>query len=62
LTIALDGQVIESATIQSEIDGQGQITGLGSLDAAHTLAAQLKSGPLPLQLTEVSAELVTPAK
>ncbi len=62
LTIALDGIVIESATIQSEIDGQAQITGLANLTVAHTLAAQLKSGPLPLQLSLDSAEQVKPPK
>ncbi len=55
LTIIVDNQVINSATIQSEIDGQGQITGLGSLAAAQNLATEMKYGalPLPLTITEV---------
>jgi preprotein translocase subunit SecD len=61
LTVALDGKVIESATIQSEIDGQGQITGLESLEQAQTLAALLKSRPLPQLRKVVSAERVKPA-
>jgi hypothetical protein len=47
LTIALDGTVIESATIQSEIDGNGQITGFASAARARQVAVLLKSGPLP---------------
>src|SRR5262249_44207394 len=35
LTVILDNQVIESATIQSEIDGNGQITGLQSITDAQ---------------------------
>ncbi len=50
LTITLDGTVIESATIQSEIDGQGQITGIGTITNAQNLATQLKYGALPLPL------------
>ena len=42
LTITLDDTVIESATIQSEIDGTGQITGLQSTTDAQSLATQLK--------------------
>jgi preprotein translocase subunit SecD len=55
LTTVVDGQVINSATIQSEIDGQGQITGMGSLTAAQQLATEMKYGalPLPLTITEV---------
>lgn len=56
LTITLDGKVIESATIQSEIDGQGQITGIGSITAAQDLATQLKYGALPLPLAVVSEQ------
>lgn len=56
LTVTLDGVVIESATIQSEIDGQGQITGIGSITAAQDLATQLKYGALPLPLAVVSEQ------
>lgn len=58
LTVTLDGKVIESAVIQSEIAGLVQINGLPSLAVAQTLAAELKSAPLPAPVTLVSANLV----
>jgi preprotein translocase subunit SecD len=60
LTLALDGKVIESATIQSEIAGQGQITGLANMHDTQALVAQLKYHPLPLAVTATHVELVTP--
>jgi virginiamycin B lyase len=59
LTITLDDTVIESAVIQSEINGQGQITGLPTFDDAQALALLLKSQPLPVMLTVVSVEPLT---
>ncbi len=56
LTITLDNKVIESATIQSEIDGQGQITGIGTLTQAQDLATTLKYGALPLPLKFVGEQ------
>ncbi|HEX6122024.1 MAG TPA: protein translocase subunit SecD, partial [Ktedonobacterales bacterium] len=56
LTITLDNQVIESATIQSEIDGQGQITGLPDISTAQNLATYMKYGALPLPLQPVSRQ------
>lgn len=56
LTITVDGVVIESATIQSEIDGQGEIIGSKSMAAAQALAAELKSPPLPDPVSLVSAQ------
>jgi protein-export membrane protein SecD len=61
LTITLDGKVIESAVIQSQITGPGQISGNFSMSEAKTLAAELTSGALPLMLTLVNVEQVTPA-
>jgi preprotein translocase subunit SecD len=58
LTITLDHTVIESAQIQSEIDGQAEITGAKSLADAQALAADLKSSPLPLPVTLVSIQPV----
>ncbi len=58
LTITLDGKVIESATIQSEIDGQGQISGIGNITTAQDLATQLKYGALPLPLAIVSEQQI----
>ncbi|MGZ3599560.1 MAG: SecDF P1 head subdomain-containing protein [Ktedonobacterales bacterium] len=60
LTIALDGKVIESATIQSEIDSQGQITGLANMDTAQALVTNIKYHALPLAVTATHVELVTP--
>lgn len=56
LTITQDNVVIESATIQSEIDGQGEITGLKSMTDAEALAVELKSVPLPEPVGLVSAQ------
>ena len=60
LTITVDDVVVESATIQSEIDGTGQITGVNEAEARQ-MAAYLNSGSLPAVLTVVSSELVTPS-
>lgn len=59
LTIAVDDIVVESATIQSEIDGNCQISGMTESDAQQ-LAANLKLGALPATITVVSSEQVTP--
>jgi preprotein translocase subunit SecD len=54
LTVTLDGKVIESAQIQSEIDGNGQITGIPSITSAQNTASLLKYGALPLPLQIIS--------
>lgn len=54
LTITMDGKVIESAIIRSEITGQGQISGGNmTLAAAKETANLLRYGALPLPLTLV---------
>lgn len=60
LTLAVDGRVVESAVIQSEIDDAAQISGLGTLHDATIIAAELKAGPLPVALTITGTEQVTP--
>lgn len=60
LTITLDNRVISSPTIQSEINGNGQITGLGSIGEAQNLASLLKYGALPLPLKVVSSQEIAP--
>jgi preprotein translocase subunit SecD len=60
LTVTLDNRVINSATIQSEIDGPGQITGIGSINDAQQLAALLKYGALPLPLNVISSQEIAP--
>ena len=60
LTITSDDIVIASATIQSEIDGSGQIGGASETEAKR-LAAYLKSGSLPVATSVVTTELVMPS-
>ena len=60
LTITLDGKVIESAVIQSQITGPGQISGNMTVTQANNLAAQLASGELPLMMTLLNVEQVPP--
>jgi len=60
LTIALDNRIIESATIQSEINGEGQIVGLGTLDVVRKVALYLQRGALPLELTVQVQRVVAP--
>ena len=61
LTIVLDGKVIESAAIQSEIDGQGQITGGNiTMADAQQFASYLKYGALPLPLVVESEQQLAP--
>ncbi|HEY7355804.1 MAG TPA: hypothetical protein VH590_05025, partial [Ktedonobacterales bacterium] len=59
LTVILDNTVLESAVIQSEISGPGQISGGGlTLDKARVLAAIFRSGPLPVPLTVISQKQI----
>lgn len=60
LTVALDNRIIESATIQSEINGEGQLVGLGTLDVARKIALYLQRGALPLELTVQVQRVVAP--
>ncbi len=60
LAIVLDDKVIVSSTIQSQISGEGQITGLSSMAEAQRLASYLKDGMLPLDLTVVTVTQVAP--
>ncbi len=60
LTVTLDNKVIESATIQSQITGNGQITGIPNLASAQDLASLLKYGSLPLPLTVASLRQLAP--
>jgi len=60
LTITLDGDVIESAVIQSEITDQGQIAGSNkTLADAQETAALLRYGSLPVPLTVISETTIT---
>ncbi|HEY7356810.1 MAG TPA: hypothetical protein VH590_10100 [Ktedonobacterales bacterium] len=61
LTMTLDDKVIESAQIQGQITGQGQITSGYTLADAQATAALLRYGSLPLPLTIVSEKTITNA-
>ncbi|MGH2516905.1 MAG: SecDF P1 head subdomain-containing protein, partial [Ktedonobacterales bacterium] len=60
LTIALDNIVVESATLQSAIDGTAQITGFTSTAQARQLAAALKYGPLSIPFTTLFVATISP--
>lgn len=60
LTIAANDVVVESATIQSEIDATAQISGMNEAEAKQ-LAADLKSGALPATLTVLTTEQAQPS-
>ena len=61
LTITLDNKVIESATIQSQITGNGEISGGNMTIAdAQNLASLLKYGALPLPLSVIDDSQVAP--
>lgn len=61
LAITLDKRVISTPTINQAItDGQGVITGRFTTETANTLAAQLRSGSLPVPLRIVETRTVGP--
>ncbi len=60
LTITLDNVVIESATIQSQITGPGQITGIKSVNDAQRIASLMRYGALPLPLTQAGERQIDP--
>jgi protein-export membrane protein SecD len=60
LTITLDRQVISSPTIQSQIPGNGQITGNFTRSEAQSLVNVLKYGSLPVVLKLSSSNDISP--
>jgi preprotein translocase subunit SecD len=58
LTVTLDRQVISSPQIQSQIPGNGQITGQFTYTAANQLVSVLKYGALPITFTIAGEEQV----
>jgi len=52
LTITLDGKVLESAVIQSAINGRGQIIGSIGQQQAQAIVATLRHGSLPVELKQ----------
>lgn len=57
-TITLDGKVVSSPRINSQLPGSGQITGQFTLTQAQDLVNVLKFGALPVVLTISSEETV----
>jgi preprotein translocase subunit SecD len=60
LTVTLDRQVIESATINSAIAGPGMISGPFSSEEAQRIASVLRYGALPIALKIASQETIGP--
>lgn len=58
LTIVLDGNVVNSANIQSQIPGNGEITGQFTLQQATSIVDVLKYGALPIVMTIQSEQIV----
>lgn len=60
LGIYLDGEELLSPTVQSAITtGSGVITQMQSAEYAQTVAAQIQSGALPLELTQQKVDTVS---
>ena len=60
IAIYLDGVELIAPTVQTAItDGAGVINGMGSQDRAMTIAAQIQSGALPLDLTQQKVDTVS---
>src|SRR5205823_2698773 len=60
LTVTLDRNVIESATINSAITGPGVITGQFSTSEAQRIATVLRYGALPISLKIASQQTIGP--
>ncbi len=61
LSIILDGQVRQTATIQSRITDSGRITGGFGLEEAQDLVTTLRSGALPAGITYLEERTVGPS-
>lgn len=60
LGIYLDGEELLSPTVQSAITtGSGVITNMQSAEYAQTVAAQIQSGALPMELTQQKVDTVS---
>jgi preprotein translocase subunit SecD len=60
LTVTLDREVIESATINSAITGQGVITGQSTHSEAQRIATVLRYGALPVALSIAGQQTIGP--
>lgn len=59
IDIQLDGVTIESATVESVLSKNSQISGSFTAESSKNLALQLQSGALPLNLTEIEARSIS---
>lgn len=60
LAIYLDDTQLIAPTVQSAItEGRGIISGMGSIERAQTIAAQIQSGALPMELTQQKVDTVS---
>ena len=60
IAIYLDDQLLIDPTVNSAItEGRGIINGMGSLERARTIAAQIQSGALPMELTQQKVDTVS---
>lgn len=60
IEIQLDGEAISTPTVTSVIsNGEGIIEGMGSMQEAQTLAIQIMSGALPIELTQVEVRTIS---
>lgn len=60
LTIRLDGETIMSPTVNDAIlTGSGIISNLGSDERAQTIALQIQSGALPLEITQQKVDTIS---
>lgn len=60
MAIVIDGVVISAPTIQSQIVGQGEITGNFTANQAQDLAIALNSGSMPVPVREDSTNIIGP--
>lgn len=61
LAIVLDGNILSAPTIQGRVTSPILITGLFTQSEAETLATQINSRPLPLQLSVAEVRSIAPA-
>lgn len=58
--IIYDNEIISAPTVQTEIkNGECQITGMENFEAADNLASSIRIGALPVELKELSSEVVS---
>ncbi|ACB84868.1 protein translocase subunit SecD [Natranaerobius thermophilus] len=61
LVIVLDGELVSAPEIRDVIHDQGMIDGMGSVEEAQNVALMLRSGALPVSLTELETRTLGPS-